>query len=342
MDELLKQRAHMMIAAVEDEMRSVLKMDDSAESSPLNGMIHYHMGWVDADFKPAHSETGKRIRPLACLLACEAAGGDWRQAVPTAAAIEIVHNFSLVHDDIEDGSPTRRGRKTVWTVWGMPQAINTGDAMYAYAHLAIGRLIDLGIAPMTVVTAMRRFDETCIALTLGQHDDMVFETRDAVTVTEYIDMIRGKTAVLLSLSTELGALVAGADADTVAHYAALGLQLGLAFQVKDDILGIWGDEEKIGKSAESDILTKKKTLPVLYGLEHSAALRELYTQSAETPGFVEQAIELLDESEAFTYAQYRASIFSDSALTHLNAAQPTGDAGIALRSLVDMLLKRQS
>ncbi|MCO5183039.1 MAG: polyprenyl synthetase family protein [Anaerolineae bacterium] len=342
MNDLLKQRAQLMIAAVEDEMRSVLELNNSAETTSLNGMIHYHMGWVDAEFKPALSETGKRIRPLVCLLACEAAGGNWRQAVPVAAAIEILHNFSLVHDDIEDRSPTRRGRKTVWAIWGMPQAINTGDAMYAYSHLAIGRLLDLGIAPATVVTAMRRFDETCIALTQGQYADMVFETRDLVSVDEYIAMIRGKTAVLLSLSTELGALIAGSAADKIAHYTALGLQLGLAFQVMDDILGIWGDEAKIGKSAESDILTKKKTLPILYGLNQSGALRELYTKSAETPGFVEQTVQLLEDTDALAYAQERAAAYSESALAHLEAAQPIGDAGIALRSLVDMLLNRQS
>src|SRR5690606_24477344 len=105
------------------------------------------------------------IRPVICLLACQAAGGDWQRAVPAAAAIELLHNFSLIHDDIEDASPTRRGRKTLWTIWGMEQALNVGDAMFALAHLALTRLVDRGVTAETAVTALRRFDETCLALT---------------------------------------------------------------------------------------------------------------------------------------------------------------------------------
>jgi geranylgeranyl diphosphate synthase type I len=342
MTDSLKELAPVMIAATVEEMRSVLEMDVSAENDPFTGMIHYHMGWRNADFTPAISESGKHIRPLACLLACAAAGGDWQQALPAAAAIEILHNFSLVHDDIEDGSPTRRGRKTAWTIWGMPQAINVGDAMFAYAQSAMLGLTDRGISAEIVVQAMKRFNETCVALTRGQYNDMAFETMDEVTVDEYVAMIRGKTAVLLSLATELGALVAGADMATVANYATCGLELGLAFQVIDDILGIWGDEVKIGKSAQSDILTKKKTLPVLYGLANSAELREHYMLSAETPGFVATAVDLLNASGADEYAHAQATQHSEKALTALDAAQPQGEAGVALRKLADMLLNRQS
>ena len=120
------------LPALEAEMRAVLgASDNDSADDPFLGMIHYHMGWTDAELRPAGGNSGKRIRPLLCLLSCAAAGGDWRQALPAAAAIEILHNFSLVHDDIEDNSPTRRGRATLWTLWGQPQAINTGDAMFA-------------------------------------------------------------------------------------------------------------------------------------------------------------------------------------------------------------------
>jgi geranylgeranyl diphosphate synthase type I len=342
MTDSLKELAPVMIAATVEEMRSVLEMDVSAENDPFTGMIHYHMGWRNADFSPAVSESGKHIRPLACLLACAAAGGNWQQALPAAAAIEILHNFSLVHDDIEDGSPTRRGRKTAWTIWGMPQAINVGDAMFAYAQSAMLGLADRGVSAEIVVQAMKRFNETCVALTRGQYNDMAFETMDEVTVDEYINMIRGKTAVLLSLATELGALVADADTETVTSYATCGLELGLAFQVIDDILGIWGDEVKIGKSAQSDILTKKKTLPVLYGLANSAELREHYMLSAESDAFVATAVALLDAAGADEYAHAQASHHSEAALAALDAARPQGKAGDALRELAAMLLNRQS
>ena len=275
-----------------------------------------------------------------CCLSCQAAGGDWQQAVPAAAAIELVHNFSLIHDDIEDASPTRRGRLTAWKIWGIEQSINAGDAMFALAHIAMNRLFDRGVPAETVVKALRRFDETCVQLTQGQNLDMAFETMDVVKVDEYIKMITGKTAVLLSLCTELGALIAGADAETVKNYHQFGLDAGLAFQVKDDILGIWGDEALIGKSASTDISTKKKTLPVLYGLEQSAALRKHYERDGDEDGFVETAVSLLTEAGARDYATEKAVTYTDSSLSHLEKANPQGEASQALKMLMNFLLER--
>lgn len=329
-----------MLPKLNEEMRAVLQATNS-NPERFFGMIHYHMGWLDAELQPADVHPGKQIRPLLCLLACQAAGGDWRQALPAAAAIEILHNFSLVHDDIEDASLTRRGRPTVWQLWGIEQAINAGDAMFALAHLAMSRLADRDVAAPIVVQALRRFDETCLHLTQGQHADMDFERRDAVSVADYLAMITGKTAVLISLCTELGARIAGASADHVDHYAQFGLNLGLAFQVQDDILGIWGDETVTGKSAATDIITRKKTLPVLYGLAQSSELRQLYRQDETDQAFVSQVIHLLDESGARAFTQAKASAYSEAAVAHLRAAEPSGEAASALHQITDMLLQRQ-
>ena len=140
-----KQLSQEMRQAVNDEMKAVLKATNKPPDH-FYGMMHYHMGWRDEYLQPADVHAGKQIRPVICLLACQAAGGNWRQAVPAAAAIELLHNFSLIHDDIEDASPTRRGRKTLWTIWGTEQAINAGDAMFALAHLALNRLVDRDVA----------------------------------------------------------------------------------------------------------------------------------------------------------------------------------------------------
>ena len=276
-----------MIPAVEREMRSVLQSEDRQKSS-LYGMMHYHMGWADETFQSVELATGKRIRPVLLLLSCAAAGADWRTAIPAAAAVELLHNFTLIHDDIQDASPTRRGRPTVWQNWGVAHAINVGDAMFALSHAALYRLFDDGVDPAVVVRAARCFDETCVALTVGQYHDMEFEDRQAVSVEDYIEMIGGKTAALLALCGEIGALVAGANDATIGHYAIFARELGLAFQVKDDILGIWGDEAAIGKSSATDIETRKKTLPVLYGLQQSDRLQALYRQTGTNHQFVEE------------------------------------------------------
>lgn len=331
-----------MLPAVEQEMQTVLQLDPQAPSDAFFGMLHYHMGWVDASLDQVASNGGKRIRPILCLLSCQAAGGDWQAALPAGAAIELLHNFTLIHDDIEDSSPTRRGRATVWKLWGLPQAINIGDSLFALSYLALLRLSERGVPAGTVVQAIRRFGETSLHLTNGQYFDMDFETRGVVTVDEYITMIEGKTAALLSLCCELGALVAGRDADSVHHFRQFGRDLGLAFQVKDDILGIWGDEAVIGKSAATDIETRKKTLPVLYGLAQSAALRELYRQPENDPEFVPRVVTLLEASGAQEFAQAQASHYSQSALNHLAATRPGAEASQALEQLAALLLERQA
>ncbi|MGB1251414.1 MAG: polyprenyl synthetase family protein [Candidatus Promineifilaceae bacterium] len=338
---ILNTKMDLYRAAIAEEMQRVFQ-SNGASPDGFYGMMHYHMGWVDDQFRPKLSYTGKMIRPILTLLCCEAAGGDWQQALPAAAAIQIIHDFSLVHDDIEDGSPLRRGRPTVWKLWGEPQAINTGDAMFSTAQLAMINLDQRGVEATKVVQAARRLNETCLALTRGQWMDMSFETREDVTVDEYMTMIEGKTSVLIALACELGAIVAGADSDTVSHYAQFGLKLGLAFQVIDDILGIWGNEEEIGKSSESDIMTKKKTLPVLYGLAQNAALRAHYALDSAETDFVLTTITLLDAVSARGYAEAEASQHSETSLGHLAAANPTGDAAATLHHLADTLLKRQS
>lgn len=330
-----------MIPAVEAEMEEVLQAKDG-RPTPLYTMMHYHMGWTDERGQPARVKAGKRIRPLLLLLSCGAAGSRWQRALPAGAAVELLHNFTLIHDDIQDASPTRRGRDTVWKIWGIPHAINSGDSMFALAHSALYRLAERSVNAKVILRASRRFDETCVALTQGQYRDMAFEQRQAVSVKEYLEMIGGKTAALLALCGELGALIAEAEEELVNHYAAFARDLGLAFQVKDDILGIWGDEEQIGKSAATDIETRKKTLPVLYGLERSHELRELYANPENDGHFVSRVVQLLDDCSAREFAREQAAAYSKSALAHLEASGASGPAGAALRQLADRLLQRQA
>jgi geranylgeranyl diphosphate synthase type I len=332
-----------MIPAVEQDMQSLLHLHNSIgpdETDPFYGMMQYHLGWVNAKLHPDNENTGKRIRPVLCLLSCAAAGGDWQKAVPAGAAVELLHNFTLIHDDIQDNSFTRRGRQTVWQLWGMPQAINSGDGMFAVAFLALGNLEARSTPPNVQLDALRRFGKTCLHLTYGQYMDMDFERRKSVTVDEYLEMITGKTAALLGLCAELGAMIAGADPTTIEHYRQFGQDLGLAFQVKDDILGIWGDENKIGKSAASDIITRKKTLPVLFGIAQSQKLRAIYNQPQNGDGDVEQIVSLLDDVGAKQYAHLQAAHYTESALDHLAAARPDPDYLSTLHQLTDMLLRR--
>jgi geranylgeranyl diphosphate synthase, type I len=330
-----------MLPLVEQEMKDVLSAKPSRSPAVFYQMMHYHMGWVDEGLEPVEGNGGKRIRPVLCLLCAAGVGGSWHDAVPAAAAVELLHNFTLIHDDIQDASSTRRGRPTVWKLWGIPQAINAGDAMFALSHDALYRLEGRDVPPQTIVRAARRFDETCIALTVGQHRDMNFENQSDVSVTAYVEMIGGKTAALLALCGELGSMIAGADDETLQHYATFAQNLGLAFQVIDDILGIWGNEDEIGKSAATDIMTHKKSLPVLFGLAESVELRELYETKADDERFVTRVVNLLDETGAHEFAEARAAHYSRKALDHLSKANPQGVAADGLHELVSLLLSRK-
>ncbi len=341
MQEPLSTFVQEMIPAVEEDMRSVMAVE-AKHGDLFYGMMHYHLGWVDEKLQNVHAGSGKRVRPLLCLLATGAAGGQWQQAIPGASALELLHNFTLIHDDIQDASPTRRGRPTLWRLWGANQAINSGDAMFSLSHIALSRMLERGVAAETIVHAIRRLDETCIDLTIGQFLDMSFESEPTVTVEEYLAMIEGKTAALLAFSAELGARVAQQSSPVVEHYAAFGRDLGLAFQVRDDILGIWGDESVIGKSSASDIITRKKSLPVLFGLAESAELRELYADDDTGDDFVVRVAGILDQVGARQVAESYEERYATSALEHLKEASPAGQAAEALHQLTRFLLNRES
>jgi geranylgeranyl diphosphate synthase type I len=338
------------LPAIEAEMRAVVDALDGAQAlETFAGMLRYHLGWVDEQLRPATFDMGKRIRPALVLLACQSCGAPWERALPAGAAVELIHNFSLIHDDIEDNSPLRRGRPTVWRLWSMPQALNAGDTMFALAHVALYRLHARGVPPATVLAAAEALDQTCLELTRGQYLDMDFERRAHVSVDDYLSMIAGKTAALTACAARLGALAAGAAPERVGHFERYGRNLGLAFQVFDDVLGIWGDSQVTGKSAATDVESRKKSLPVLYALDRDAELRALYAGAdvrAETTAAI---VARMTATGARDFALARARHYSDLAIEHLHAAQPSGgaadpaagEAAVALEELTEWLLQRR-
>jgi len=221
----------------------------------------YHLGWCDADGTPRSGGGGKAVRPALALLSAEAVGAPAEVGLPGAVAVELVHNFSLLHDDLMDGDVERRHRRTVWSIWGSPAAILTGDALLALAHEVVleSPSRHAGRAALLLASTTRE-------LTRGQVQDLAFETRDDVTLEECLDMAGGKTGALLSASAAIGAVLAGAGEETLAALTTFGAQVGLAFQLVDDVLGIWGDPAVTGKPVHNDLRSRKKSLPVTYTL----------------------------------------------------------------------------
>ncbi len=227
----------------------------------------YHFGWITAAGAPATAYAGKAVGPALALLSAEAVGAPPEVGLPGAVAVELVHNFSLVHDDLLDGDEERRHRRTVWKLWGPAGAILTGDAMLALAQEV---LLDTGLP--TAAPAARLLASTTRQLIRGQVQDLSFEQRSHVTVAECVDMAAGKTGALLSASAAIGAVLAGAQASAVTALARYGDEVGIAFQLVDDVLGIWGDPAVTGKSAHSDLRSRKRSLPVSHALNQGGPL----------------------------------------------------------------------
>jgi geranylgeranyl diphosphate synthase, type I len=336
--------------------RSIERAKDAAihpgagDPTPFYGQMQYHLGWVDTNFSPVAGNAGKLWRPTLLLLAYEAAGAAnagsdnahyLRCALPAAVAIELTHNFTLIHDDIEDRDAERRHRPTLWNIWGIPQSINTGDGMFALARLTLWEVVEEGVEPAIAVRLGAVLDRACLVLVEGQHLDISFETHDDISVSMYVDMISRKTAALMGCAAEMGALLGTRDQETIDRLRSFGYAMGIAFQVRDDILGIWASTEELGKTPAGDIYRRKKSLPVLHALEHASApdqqfLRQAYSQEIPlTSAQVEEALAIFERTHTKAYC--RSYLAEHCRLAHESLANvPHLSNPVAARALDDM------
>lgn len=326
-------------------------IDAHDTSNPFYGIMRYHLGLADARLQPIDAPSGKGLRGALLMLTAAACDGAERDILPLAAplgaAVEFLHSFSLVHDDIEDGSATRRHRATVWAIWGAPIGINAGDGLYALAHLALFRSPLRETNPTAFIDVMHTFETATLRLAEGQHRDMALQDERVanVSVEDYLRMIEGKTATLIGAAAAIGARAAGADAHRVDAAARFGRELGMAFQMQDDILGIWGDERVTGKSAVSDITSRKKTLPILLALAHSAPtdrarLDALYAQHSNGDGDTGEILALLDRANARGLTRDYLRRYREAALQALTATDLNDAALAPLRTFEQRFTER--
>ncbi|HEY2443748.1 MAG TPA: polyprenyl synthetase family protein [Streptosporangiaceae bacterium] len=301
----------------------------------VRAVAGYHFGWLDESGRPARESPGKLLRPALTLLCAQGAGGPAGSGLQAAVAVELLHNFSLRHDDVMDGDLTRRHRRTAWSLFGAPAAILAGDSLLA---LAIGVLAE---TPGSVATLCATTQD----LIRGQSLDVSFEQRDDVSVAECLEMVSGKTAALLRCACELGARHGGGSPGQVAALREFGWHLGIAFQFADDLLGIWGDPQVTGKPALADLRARKKSLPVVAALAaggpHSRELAEMYLgpqplASRDLPA-VARLIEL---GGGRAWAEAEAEHHVAAALDRLTAAVPPGAPREALVALAALVTRR--
>ncbi|MFD5076400.1 family 2 encapsulin nanocompartment cargo protein polyprenyl transferase [Streptomyces sp. NPDC058371] len=323
-------------ASVDPELRRAI------ESLPgsMRRIALYHFGWEHADGTPAAGNAGKAIRPALVLSATRALGGQQASAVRAAAAVELIHNFTLLHDDVMDRDTTRRHRPTAWTVFGDADAILAGDALQALAQ----RLLAEDPHPASSAAAVRLAD-CVVELCAGQHTDTAMEKRGPreVTLDECLEMAEAKTGALLGCACALGGLYAGADEEDVEALDAFGREAGLAFQLIDDVIGIWGDPSRTGKPAGADLIARKKSLPVVAALASgtpaAAELAELYGVPYEE-GELERTVLAVERAGGRDWAQVQAADRMSRAMHELSRAVPEPEAAGGLLALAEFVTRR--
>ena len=288
----------------------------------LAAIAEFHFGWADEHGNPQTGNGGKGVRAALAVLSAEAVGGQAASAVPGAVAVELVHNFSLLHDDIIDGDTQRRHRPTVWSLFGQDNAIIAGDAMHTLAFEVLLKADATGAA--VGADAASRLATATAAMIAGQICDMSFNERLDVSVQESLAMEANKTGALLGYAASVGAVLSGAGAphETIAALESYGQQLGLAFQAADDLLGIWGDPAVTGKPAGNDLREKKKSLPVVFALSQgsneASALRGLLSQEQLDDAQVAEAAALVEHCGGRAWASQTAGKYLQAALDSLD------------------------
>jgi len=322
---------------IESELFVTLKTMLDKSYPELKDAIYFHFGFSEKNDIQKH---GKFIRPLLILLGAELLEQDWHKVLPAACAVEILHNLSLIHDDVEDHSILRRGRATVWKRWGVEKAINIGDALFAIAGKTM-QTVPEGIDEKDILQGSQAFMQTAFSLFQGQQMDMAYEGQVSVTLDDYIRMITGKTGVLLAFSSEISAIVFNEEKRIRNKLHLFGLNLGLAFQIYDDWLGIWGDESQTGKLCSSDLIEKKVSYPVLLGIQQIPEFKQAWLDNEEfSPKQLLEMVVLLDQYDIQQQTLNKAAYYNNKALSMIETVAGNPNALNAIVQLTDELLDR--
>lgn len=319
-----------------------------ADAGSLYILLQYHLGWVDQKGNPPEVaiSQGKALRPTLCLFACQALSESVDQASPAAAALELIHNFSLIHDDIQDQDWERRHQPTVWWLWGVPKALVAGNALQSVGDLALLNSAEGGASAEVTLRVSHLLTASYLEMIEGQCMDLAFESKIGTTSDEYLRMIACKTGALFRSGLEIGASLATDDPSEVEAFSRFGSNIGRAFQIRDDYLGIWGDVATLGKAAGNDIRRRKKSFPVVFALEHAKGpalddLMRIYQQEELEEQDVDQVMDILEEVGAKQQSEKITEISAEEAIQSLKSVSLPAWARSEAEDLVDFLANRE-
>ena len=328
------------------EIRAALQKELAESPLQLYQMLRYSMGWSDVSGNPTAATEGKALRPTLCLLACEATGTPAEMAMPAAVSLEFIHDFSLIHDEIQDLDDVRHHRPTLWVVWGKAKALVAGNALRTIADKSLHSLLEGGLSVTAALEANALLTAGYLEMIEGQYMDLHFEGRTDITLPDYMGMIARKTGALIRCSLVIGATVGTRDPEIVEAFRRCGESLGLIFQVRDDLLGVWGDEASTGKPVGADLRRKKNTFPVVYAMSESKGkdgdtLRRIYGQETVDDKDIDTALEIMEEVGARKYAEGLVSEHCERAIDALSAVELDPRAMKDIKEVANFLLVRE-
>ena len=330
----------------QDAIDSALRESLSNGASSVYSLLRYAMGWSDAEGAPVSAPQGKALRPTLCLLTCEAVCGEYRRALPPAASLELIHNFSLIHDDIQDRDEYRRHRPTVWKVWGEPMALTAGNVMRIVADTSIEGLRSDSVSAADIVTVSKVLTEASLEMIEGQYLDVAFEGRSDIGMKSYLDMISRKTGALIRTPMHVGAIMGTNYQAVIESFRECGRSLGYVFQIRDDVLGIWSEEKTTGKPVGADIRRKKNSLPIVHAMSKADGAKKrtldgIYAQETVEDAEVDTVLDIMDSLGTEAYANSLAAEHCDRALERLAGVELPSGARADIEELVTFLLVRQ-
>lgn len=327
---------------IEEGLRTSLAQTDSA----VYTMLRYCMGWVDTEGTPVDATQGKLLRPTLCLFASEAAGGSVERAMPAAVALEFIHNFSLIHDEIQDFDDTRHHRPTLWVVWGMPKALTAGNLLRIVADSTLETLVNRGVPISSALGIVSVLTDAYLRMIEGQYLDLSYEGRPDIGMNAYLDMISRKTGALIRCALTMGAMIGTQDDNSVEAFRKFGRSLGYAFQIRDDYLGVWGDEDVTGKPVGIDIRRKKNSFPVVHAMaESKGASKDVLVNSYKKEELddkdVSDVLTVMDEVRTKETAHELTAFHCDEALESIESVELAPGMRREVEDLVHFLLVRE-
>ena len=330
----------------QESIDSALRDRLSGANSFVYSMLRYAMGWSDAAGAPVSAPQGKALRPTLCLLTCEAVCGEFTRALPPAVSFELIHNFSLIHDDIQDRDEYRRHRPTLWKVWGEPQALTAGNVMRIVADTSIEGLRGDSVPVADMVTVNEAITEASLEMIEGQHLDVAFEGRTDIGMDGYLDMISRKTGALIRTPMHVGAIMGTDEPTIIESFRECGRSLGYVFQIRDDVLGIWSEEKTTGKPVGADVRRKKNSLPIVHAMSHAdrvqkKALEHVYEKETVEDADVDTVLEIMDTLGTEAFANSLAAEHCERGLEWLKGIEFHPDARADIEELSTFLLIRQ-